>query len=189
MNGFDFQPSLGALRSIWRIGTFGDNAFPIQLGRMFKHHLTVSGEVFGIENRSVDIVFAENVEQRLFALDLWEAAEITITPQQIEGVVDEPALPACGEFGLEFGKVGASLMDDHHLAVNDGFAWYGECASNLGKALGPIQPVAGEHLLSSTVEMDLYAIAVVLDFMKPLVAFGRPGLQRCKLGLNEPRHG
>ena len=75
------------------------------------------------------------------------------------------------------------------LAVDDGFPWYGECASNLGKALGPIQPVAGEHLLSSTVEMDLYAIAVVLDFMKPLVAFGRPGLQRCKLGLNEPRHG
>ena len=101
----------------------------------------------------------------------------------------QPALPARGEFRLEFGKVGATLMYDHHLTVDDGFAWYGERAGYLGKALGPIQPVAGEHLLSSTVEMDLYAIAVVLDFMKPLVAFGRPGLQRCKLGLNEPRHG
>jgi hypothetical protein len=64
-----------------------------------------------------------------------------------------------------------------------------ERAGNLGKALGPIQPVAGEDLLSSVVEMDLDAIAIVLDFMKPLVARGRLGLQRCELGLNEPRHG
>ena len=54
-------------------------------------------------------------------------------------------------------------MDDHHLAIDDGFAWYGERAGNLGKALGPIQPVAGEHLLSSAVEMDLNVVAVVLD--------------------------
>ena len=80
-------------------------------------------------------------------------------------------------------------MDDHHFAVDDGFARYGERSGNLGEALGPIQPVAGEHLLSSAVEMDLDAIAVVLDFMKPQLALGRPGLQRCELGLNEPRHG
>ena len=80
-------------------------------------------------------------------------------------------------------------MDDHHLAIDDGFAGYGERAGNFGEALGPIQPVAGEDLLSSAVEMDLDAIAIVFDFMKPLVALGRPRLQRCKLGLNEPRHG
>ena len=70
-------------------------------------------------------------------------SEVAITPQEIKGVVDEPALAPGGEFRLEFGKVGASLMDDHHLAVDDGFACYGERARNLGKALGPIQPVAG----------------------------------------------
>ena len=80
-------------------------------------------------------------------------------------------------------------MDDHYLAVDDGFAWYGERAGNLGKALRPIQPIASEYLLSSAVEMDLDAIAVVLDLMKPLVALGRPRLQRCELGLNKPRHG
>ena len=77
-------------------------------------------------------------------------------------------------------------MDNHHLAIDDGFARYGERAGNLGKALRPIQPVACEYLLSSAVEMDLDAIAVVLDFMKPLVALGRPGFQRHELGLNEP---
>ena len=125
----------------------------------------------------------------MLALDLRQLAEVAIPPEEIEGVVDEPALPACGKLCLEFGEVGAALMDDHHLAVDDGFAWYGERAGNLGEALGPVQPVAGEDLLSSAVEMDLDAIAVVLDFMKPLVALGRLGLQRCELGLNEPRHG
>ena len=49
----------------------------------------------------------------MLALDLWEAAEIAITPEEIEGVIGEPALPAGGKFCLEFRKVGASLMDDH----------------------------------------------------------------------------
>lgn len=94
-----------------------------------------------------------------------------------------PALPACGEFGLQFGKVGAFLMDDHHLAVDDRFAPNGERAGNLGKAFGPIQPVAGKHLLSPAVKMDLDAIAVELDFVKLLLAVGRPELQRRE---NEP---
>ena len=137
---------------------------------------------------SLDIVFAEQVEQALLALDLRQLAEVAIPPEEIEGVVDQPTLPARGQLCLEFGEVGASFMDDHHLAVDDGFARYGERAGNLGEALGPVQPVAGEDLLSSAVEMDLDAVAVVLDFMKPLVALGRFGLQRGKLGLNEPRH-
>jgi hypothetical protein len=36
--------------------------------------------------------------------------------------------------------------------------------------------------------MDLNAIAVVLDFMEPLLALGRFGLQGGELGFNEPRH-
>ena len=97
-------------------------------------------------------------------------------------------MPACSQLSLQFGEIGASLMDNHHLAIDDGFARYGERAGNLGKALRPIQPVACEYLLSSAVEMDLDAIAIVLDLVKPLVALRRFGLQRGKLGLNEPRH-
>ena len=120
---------------------------------------------------------------------LRQLAEIAIPPEEIEGVVDEPALPACGQLRLEFGEVGTPFMDDHYLAVDDGFAWNSERTGNLGEALGPIQSVAGEDLLPAAVEVDLNAVAVVLDFMKPLLALGRPGLQRCELGLNEPRHG
>ena len=156
---------------------------------MLKHLLTVADEMFGKQHGQLNVVLPEKIQQRLLALDLRELAKIAIPPEKIEGVVDKPALPARGELCLEFGEVGAAFMNDHYLTIDDGFAWYGECAGNLGKTLRPIQPVAGEHLLSSAVEMDLDAIAVVLDFMKPLVAFGRPGLQRCELGLNEPRHG
>ena len=38
------------------------------------------------------------------------------------------------------------------------------------------------------VDVDLDAVAVKFDFVKPLLALRGFGLQRCKLGLNEPRH-
>jgi len=79
-------------------------------------------------------------------------------------------------------------MDDHHLPIDDGFARNGQSAGDLREALGPVQSIAGEDFLPSSAEMDLNAIAVVLDFMEPLLALGRFGLQCGKLGFNEPRH-
>jgi hypothetical protein len=79
-------------------------------------------------------------------------------------------------------------MDDYYLAVDNGFACDFQRASNLGEAFGPIQPISGEDLLPSAVEVNLDAVAVKLDLMKPLVTPRHLRLQRCKLGLNEPRH-
>jgi hypothetical protein len=79
-------------------------------------------------------------------------------------------------------------MDDNDFPVDDSFACDVQRASNLGEALGPIQPGAGEDLLPTPVEMDLNAIAVVLDFMKPLVTVRCLRLQRRKLRLNEARY-
>ena len=79
-------------------------------------------------------------------------------------------------------------MGDDHLTVNDGLAADIEGAGNCGEPFGPIQPVTGEDLLPAAVDMDLDAVAVELDFMKPLLALRGFGLQRCKLGLDEPRH-
>ena len=114
-------------------------------------------------------------------------------PGQIEvdlGAENAVSRPACPLPTLPaVRRSWSAFMDDHYLAVDDGFAWYGERAGNLGKALGPIQTVASEDLLSSAVEVDLDAITIVLDLMKPLLAVGSLGLQRCELGLNEPRHG
>jgi hypothetical protein len=58
---------------------------PVQLGGMFKHHLTIAGEMLRVEDREFNVVFAEKIQQRLLALDLREAAEIAVTPEKIEG--------------------------------------------------------------------------------------------------------
>jgi len=52
---------------------------------MFKHHLTIAGEMLRVEDREFNVVFAEKIQQRLLALDLREAAEIAVTPEEIEG--------------------------------------------------------------------------------------------------------
>jgi hypothetical protein len=68
-------------------------------------------------------------------------------------------------------------MDNDHLPIDDRFTGYGESADNLGKAFGPIQPVAGVNFRPATVEVHLKPIAVVLDFVKPLLAIRRSTLR------------
>jgi len=60
---------------------------------MLKHLLTVADEMFGVEHGQLDIALAEQVQQPLLALDLRQLAEVAIAPEEVEGVVDEPALP------------------------------------------------------------------------------------------------
>jgi hypothetical protein len=64
-----------------------------------------------------------------------------------------------------------------------------KCAGNHREPFGPVQPVSSVDLLPVAVDVDLDAVAVELDLMKPLLALGSLGLQCCELGLNEPRHG
>src|SRR5687768_12598286 len=80
-------------------------------------------------------------------------------------------------------------MDDDHFPIDDRLAGKIEGTGNHRKALRPVQPVAGVDLLAAAVDVNLDAVTVELDLMKRLVALRRLGLQCCKLGLNEPRHG
>ena len=114
LNGFDFQPGFIPLRSVRCVRPLGDNAFPIQLGCMFEHLLPVANEVLRIENPQLDGVFAEKVQQQFLALDLRQLAEVTITPEKVEGIVDQPVLSTGGEFGLQLREVGSAFMGDHH---------------------------------------------------------------------------
>jgi hypothetical protein len=77
-------------------------------------------------------------------------------------------------------------MDDHYFSINDGFAWNGQRASDLDEALGPVQPVAGKDFLPSPVEMDLNAVAIVLDLMEPLLALGALVSRVASWGLMNP---
>ena len=137
---------------------------------------------------SPDVVFREQVGEHFLALHLGKLAEIAVSPEQIERVIDQPVLSARGEFGLELGEIGAALMDDDHFPVEDRLIGDIQRAGDHGKPLRPVQPVAGEHPLLPLVEVDLDPVAVELDFMKPLVAGRHLGLQRGQLRLDESRH-
>jgi hypothetical protein len=125
----------------------------------------------------------------LFALDLWKAAKFAIKPEQIEGVIGEPTRRPAASSAWSSEKLvrpSWTTTTSPSMMASPGMA---SAPANFGKAFGPVETVADQHLLSSAVEMDLDAISVVLDFMKSLIALGRPGLHRCELGFNEPRHG
>jgi hypothetical protein len=77
-------------------------------------------------------------------------------------------------------------MDDHDLPVDDGLAWNIEGAGNGREPLGPVQTVAGVDLLPARVDVDLNAVAVELDLMKPLVAFGALDFNVASWGLMNP---
>jgi hypothetical protein len=130
-------------------------------------------------------VSADLVEHSL-ALHLREFAEVAVSPEQIEGVVDKTILLARSEFGLEFGEIRPSLVDDDHFAVEDRQTRNIQRVGDHGEALRPVQPVAGEYPLFSLVQMNLDPVTVELDFMEPLVAGRRLGLQRGQLRLDEP---
>jgi hypothetical protein len=51
------------------------------------------------------------------------------------------------KIGRRLGEVSAALMDDNHLAVDDGLARDGVRACDLGEVLGPIQTIARVDLL------------------------------------------
>jgi hypothetical protein len=145
-------------------------------------------EALDLTAMQLDIILSEKIEKQLLAFDLRQLTEIAIPPEKIECVVDEPTLPACGQLCLQFGEIRPAFMDDNYLAVDNGVARDGERTGNLGKALGPVQPIAGEDLLPAPAEMHLNTVAIVLDFMEPPLAAGRIRLQGGKLGFNEPRH-
>ena len=79
-------------------------------------------------------------------------------------------------------------MHDYDFTVDDCLTREVERTGYQGEALGPVEPIAGVGLLLARVDVELDPIAVILDFVKPLVSRGSLGLQGCQLGSNEARH-
>ena len=52
-------------------------------------------------------------------------------------------------------------MDHDDLAIEDGFAFDVQSPGTLGKTFGPVQPVAGEDLPPTAVQMNLDPVAVI----------------------------
>jgi len=67
---------------------------------MPKHLLPVADEMFTVNHGRPDAVSTEQVQQCLLALDLRELAEVSITPEEIEGVVDQSILSTSRKLSL-----------------------------------------------------------------------------------------
>ena len=62
----------------------------------------------------------------------------------------------------------------------------GSGADNRGIAVAPIVSVSGEYARLPSLKQHLAAIAVMFDFVNPVLAFWRLIDRGSKLGLNEP---
>ena len=78
-------------------------------------------------------------------------------------------------------------MDNDHLAIDDRLAVNVEGSDDDRKTLCPVQPIAGENALLSSVDVDLDAVAVVLDFVQPIAPWSFT-LEGRELGLDKFRH-
>ena len=74
-------------------------------------------------------------------------------------------------------------MDHNHFAIDYGLASNVHGRGNVREAFGPIEPVAGEDILASRVGLNLNAIAVVFDFVNPLITLGRFSFQGWRAGV------
>ena len=79
-------------------------------------------------------------------------------------------------------EVGAALMRDHHFPVDNGLAGNIEGTGNGGETLGPVQAVSSVDLLPAAVDVDLDAVPVELNLMKPLLAPGKPWTSMLRAG-------
>jgi hypothetical protein len=125
--------------------------------------------MLAVEDRCFQPVLLDQLLQQLFPSKLSHSAKVlAVEPQEIEGEENEAVLVASTQVGLKFGEVGALLMDDDDLAVDDRLPFDGEGAGNDREPVDPVMAVAGEGLTIVAVDVELDAIAVVFDFVNPL---------------------
>ena len=111
-----------------------------------------------------------------------------VVEEQIEGIEYNSVLTPAGEVSLEFGEVGPTLMDDDRFTIKDRLALLCEGAGDVGESFRPGMAVAGEKFGIAPIDMGLEPIAVVFDFVNPLLTRRSLALKGGKLGLDEARH-
>jgi hypothetical protein len=97
------------------------------------------------------------IETARGALFPWELPKVVVPAQKVEGIIDQSALPAGGEFGLQFGEISPAFMDDDHLPVDDGLTGNIESSSMTpmppASAAYPIQKSLLSHCLMYRIKL------------------------------------
>jgi hypothetical protein len=107
--------------------------------------------------------------------------------EKVESIEHNPVLTPAGEVGLQFGKVGATFVDDDRFAIKDGLALKCKGVGDVGEPLGPVVTVAREDFSLAPIDMGLKPVAVVFDFVNPLPTRRSIALQGGELGFNGKR--
>ena len=87
LRGLDLEPTFVAVGTVVSIGVLRHDAFPIQLGGVFKHLLPVPGQVLGVDDGKPDVVLPEKVGEHSLALHLGKFAEIAVSLRSTSYVV------------------------------------------------------------------------------------------------------
>jgi hypothetical protein len=140
-----------------------------------EHLLPVADQMLAEMNRRIDV---PNQFLQILAVQI----------KQIERVIFEAVLAARRELGLQLGKIGSPIMDNHDLAVDDRLARNIQPAGEARETLGPVQTAAREGARPAVPEMKLNSVTVVFDLVQPSITRGRLGRKGCELRLDEAGH-
>jgi hypothetical protein len=87
---------------------------------MFEHRVAVRLQVFAVKDRALKGRLVEEHFENAPTFDQRRFPEIeALQVQKVERIEQETVLVAFGEVGLQLGKAGAALFDDHDLTVED----------------------------------------------------------------------
>jgi hypothetical protein len=137
-----------------------------------------------VNDRACEPGLIEQHLQHTLALNLRRISQVeAFKEKKVEGVERHAPPSAAGERSLKLREVGAAILDDDDLAIEDGALDRDiETFRDEVKAVGPVVTIAGEDFHLTLVEMNLEPIAVEFDFVNPLVSRRRLSLSVASWG-------
>ncbi len=119
-------------------------------------------------------------ENGLAALQRQIAQVVSVNVEQVEGEIGERVFRSLFEGCLQIGEAGATpIVEDHDLAVEDSGVdgKFSGGFRNVAHPMRPVETLAREKTRSFlsvfSVDVDLDAVAIELQLMQPVIAFGR----------------
>ncbi len=159
---------------------------------MAENQSAAFAKMFAIAQDGGGARIGQDLLQNRLAVDQGRIDQIVaVEMQKVEGIVDETIAASFAEVVLQGGKVRRPIVAfDHDLAIGHGrrHGQRRECLADLGpEPLRPVEAAAGQQGHFASGDMGLKTIAVKLDFMDPVVACRRFGLQLRQRRLDERR--
>ncbi len=184
---FDLEPAPGPGLLIGRVGALADHPFEAEPRGLLEKRPAVALDVLAeLKRRGRRDDRSEQRAERPLALVQRHAREIVaVEVEQIEGEAGELVSPAFGERVLKGGEARDPVrVLDHDLAV-DQRVLTGERRERLGEqpvAVGPVLAGPGQQADRAGLEARERPVAVELDLVQPLVAFGHARARGRELG-------